>query len=307
MNKVPILFVIFNRLDTAMEAFAQIRKYQPDVLYLAADGPRRERPAEQIQCEETRSTILNAIDWDCNVHKLFREENLGCGRAVYEAINWMFATEEYGIVLEDDCVAKPSFFLFMEELLQRYKDDNRIGMIAGHNDLGCSFSSDSYIFSVYKACWGWATWKRAWLQMDFSMNWEKTSQCADVIHQMGYEGKDRAECLYKILKIKNGFVSAWDWQWYFSLASQSQLCIFPSKNLISNIGFGDTATHTKGKNKSNIIAEDLTFPLVHPAYVVAHQIFDRAFHNRMYSFKRRIRNMIPLSVYLYIYNKLNRK
>ena len=127
----PILFVIFNRKDIALKSFNSIRQAKPGRLFIACDGPRTENEAEKVRL--TREAILNAIDWDCDVQTLFQDRNLGCGQGVYTAINWFFDNVENGIILEDDCIAESTFFRYAGELLEKYKDDQRIGMIAGFN------------------------------------------------------------------------------------------------------------------------------------------------------------------------------
>ena len=133
MYKIPILFVIFNRPEIARKSFESIRKRKPQKLYIACDGARSNKPGEIEIVEKTRKTILDAVDWDCEVKTLFQKDNLGCGRGVYTAISWLFENEEKGIILEDDCVVNSSFFLFMEHILEKYKEDQRIGMVAGSN------------------------------------------------------------------------------------------------------------------------------------------------------------------------------
>ena len=163
--EIPILFVMFKRPQIAAIAFEQIRKIKPTTLYLACDAARPHVQGENELVEETKKTIQSMIDWDCRVKTLFHETNQGCSAAVYKAIDWMFSKEDTGVIVEDDCILNPSFFLFTKELLKKYKDDFRVGMICGTNPIQLEIN-DSYVFSKYKACWGWATWKRAWKNMD---------------------------------------------------------------------------------------------------------------------------------------------
>lgn len=295
---IPILFIFFNRPETALISFEKIKKCKPAKLYLASDGGRENKKGEEQIVINLRETIIGQIDWNCEVKTLFRDRNYGCGPNVFAAINWLFENEEYGIILEDDCIVQDSFFAYMEEMLTIYKDDQRIGMVAGYNSISKHYTSYSYLFSTYKACWGWGTWKRAWKQMDYEMKWRNTPQADDIIFRMGYKGTDKQECLYKLYKIDYKMVSAWDWQWYFSLAANNQLCIFPSINLVSNIGFGKNATHTSKRCKSVCATGDLEFPLKHPICVVCNMKFDKEFHNNLYSIKRIFRNLfIPKWVY----------
>lgn len=289
----PILFVFFNRKDTSCESFKRIRDAKPAKLYLAQDGARKDKCGEDKIVKETRDAILSMIDWDCEVKTLFQEENLGCGVGVFTAISWLFENEEMGVILEDDCVVTSSFFKFMEQMLRKYKDDQRIGMIAGSNLIsGYTENKTSYFFSRYKSCWGWGSWKRAWANMDIDMNWRK-DYCDDVICNSGYYSKGKSKWNYQLKCIDNNFVSAWDWQWFFTLSSQNQLCIYPAKNLVSNIGNDSNATHTSFGSITHK-SHELDFPLVHPKYICPNKTFDAAFWNVENTFKNRILRMLPL-------------
>ena len=129
-----ILFLIFNRPDTTQRVFNEIRRVKPTKLFVAADGPRKNKEGETERCQAARD-IINQVDWDCDLHKLFRDKNLGCKMAVSSAINWFFENVEEGIILEDDCLPHPTFFRFCQELLGKYRDDERVMVISGDNFL----------------------------------------------------------------------------------------------------------------------------------------------------------------------------
>ena len=294
---IPILFLFFNRKDVALKSFEQIKKIKPVKLYLTSDGHRESVLNEKDKVIDIRNAILAQIDWDCEVKTLFHENNLGCGNAVHTGINWLFENEEKGIILEDDCVVQNSFFPFMSELLEKYKNDDRIGMISGFNPLKKSSIIDSYCFSAYKSCWGWATWKRAWKNMDIDMKWRNTEYCNSIIENMGYHGKDINCWKYSLKAIDANFVSAWDWQWYFTLASQNQLSIFPKIGLVSNIGFGKDATHTTEKLKEKYLTnKELAFPLSHPNYILPDCSFDKAFNKGYNNFIYTLKRYTPFSI-----------
>lgn len=281
MYNIPILFVFFNRKDIALQAFAQMRKVQPNRVYLAQDGPRRREESEIVA--DVRKAITEAIDWPCEVHTLFRETNLGCSLGVKTAIDWLMENEEYGIILEDDCICNASFFKYEEEMLAKYKDDQRIGMVAGSNLVKGFHPRFSYHFSRFKSCWGWGTWRRAWKNMDMNMSWRK-NHLKDVINNSGFNGQYNSKWYFQLKCIDNDYVSAWDWQWYFTLAAQNQLCVYPAVNLVTNIGNNNEATHTSFGNIS-VENKELTFPLKAPGIVAPDADFDRLFsasENTMY-------------------------
>lgn len=294
MYTIPVLVIVFNRLETAKKSFECIRKIQPKYLYVASDGPRIGYRDDVEKINAVRVEILNSIDWDCEVKTLFQAQNLGCGIGVYTAINWFFKNVDYGIIMEDDCIVDSSFWEFMNEMLLRYKSDKRIGMVAGSNPISFSDYSYSYTFSRYKSCWGWGTWRRAWENMDINMNW-RNEISQSVLLNSGYCGKDIVGWKYKLKCIDKKVVSAWDWQWYFSLSAQNQLCIYPKVNLVSNIGNGVDATHTAFGNIL-IQCQSLEFPLVHPQYVLPCSSFDRRFYSYSNSFKIKFLRIMPIKL-----------
>lgn len=292
MYDIPILVIVFNRLQIVKQSFECVRKIKPKYLYIASDGPRIDNKDDKKIIEGVRLEILNAIDWDCEVETLFQEQNLGCGNGVYTAIDWFFQNVEYGIILEDDCIVTPSFWEFMSEMLLKYRNDERIGMVAGTNPISLSEYVYSYCFSKYKSCWGWGTWRRAWENMDMDMTWRDEIPYS-VLLNSGYCGKDIMGWKYKLRCIDKKIVSAWDWQWYFSLSAQNQLCIYPKVNLVSNIGNDANATHTAF---GNIIIQyhPLEFPLKHPQYILPYFSFDRRFYSYSNSLKKKVLRILPI-------------
>ena len=279
MFQTPILFLIFNRPEPTFQVFNVIKQLKPKYLFIAADGPRANREGEDILCKKTRS-IINQIDWDCELKTLFRDTNLGCGKAPAAAIDWFFDNVQQGIILEDDCLPQISFFHFCEELLDRYKYDERVGMIAGNNYTIPAFHNYnySYVYSKYVSCWGWATWKRAWKYYDFNMqlylnereNIENLLSNSFVV----LEKNKRTNDFNAIVKDKR--VDIWDFQWLFTCLTQNMLTIIPATNLIKNIGFGEDATHTKLQHAkiATLNSDEISFPLRHPSYMIRSELYE---------------------------------
>ena len=282
-NSLSILFLIFNRPDTSERVFERIRQARPQKLFIAADGPRSDKPTDKSLCEKTRQ-VVNSVDWDCEVLTLFRDKNLGCKEAVNSAIDWFFEHVEEGIILEDDCVPDPSFFRFCQELLAYYRDDKRIMMIGGNSSqLGRSRTSDSYYFSAFSHIWGWATWRRAWQQNDPLMKtWpdKKESNLPKKI-MLTNDGMHRIKS--KLDTVYNGTLNSWAYAWQYSCWVQEGMCIVPEHNLVTNIGFGKDATHTKERSMfSNQNSMEISFPLKHPTKVIRRRKADLFIVNHIY-------------------------
>ena len=270
----PVAFLIFNRPRLTRVVFAAIGQAKPKKLLVVADGPRF--PEEAEKCEEARA-LIQRVDWDCEILTNFSETNLGCKRRVSSGLDWVFNTVEEAIVLEDDCLPDLTFFRFCEELLERYRDDQRIMMVSGNNyQFGEQQTKYSYYFSRYTHIWGWATWRRAWRFFDANMTlWPEVrdSGWIDEIYETPAEADYRRSCFERTY---TGAIDTWDYIWSFACLIQSGLVIRPSTNLVSNIGFGPEATHTKGGSSiANFPRRSMTFPLRHPPYIVRDSRLDR--------------------------------
>ncbi len=260
--ETPIVFFIFNRPEHTEKVFAAIRSARPKKLFVVADGPRHERD----RTTETRSMIH--VDWPCEVITNYSEQNLGCKKRISSGLDWVFSQVERAIIVEDDCLPDPTFFRFCEELLEKYKDDPQVMHIGGNffQQKNKSFKTDSsYYFSKIPHIWGWATWRRAWNLYDIRIEkWPEYRQnnfLEDRFKNIGaYEYWSKVWDEYHANKI-----DSWDGQWFFSCISHDGLCITPTKNLVTNIGFGADATHTKKDNGgAAIVLESMPFPLTHP-------------------------------------------
>ncbi|WP_276372004.1 nucleotide-diphospho-sugar transferase [Chryseolinea sp. H1M3-3] len=266
--KTPVLLLIFNRPETTKIVFDEIRKIRPARLYVAADGPREGIESDKKKCADTRKIIEN-IDWPCEVKKLFQEHNLNRGKAASTALTWFFSHEEEGIILEDDSLPLPGFFRYCQELLEDYRDDNRIMHIGGRNFLGRknNDSEYSYYFSTCGYIGGWATWRRAWETFDYDI------RLYDRIKQNGFFENyflNPIEKTYRLRRLDStlasrGKVDWWDCQWDFARYINSGLAIVPNRNLVRDIGTKDGVTH---RDKIELTDSEMEFPLKHPPFVI---------------------------------------
>jgi GR25 family glycosyltransferase involved in LPS biosynthesis len=267
----PVLLVAWKRPDTLKKVIASIRVAAPGCVYIACDGPRLDQAAEVESVREVRRTIDLEIDWPCRVEKLYSDVNYGCRRSVSKAITWFFENEKEGIILEDDCVPHQDFYSFCSELLEHYREDARVWVVTGNNfQDGRKHGVGSYYFSRYPHCWGWATWRRAWsnysADFDFWPNWKRSQ------HWRGLR-LARHERLYweSILdKVYAGQLDSWACPWLASVWKGQGLTATPQENLVTNIGFGSEATHTKRRSSTlNMPTTGLGLSIIHPAAVSA--------------------------------------
>lgn len=287
----PVAFIIFNRPDLTQRVFAEIARAKPEKLFVVADGPRSDSPSDIEQCAAARA-VIEQVDWDCEVFKNYSDVNLGCGKRPATGISWVFQQVDRAIILEDDCVPHPTFFRFCGELLQKYRNEERVVHISGNNfRLASGPMPFSYSFSFYNICFGgWATWQRAWRSYDFRMKrWPEFRDGNLLQNILGNRwAEEYWQRIFDRAYAVDGDADYWDYQWAFACWAQNGLAILPNTTLVSNIGFGKDGTHTTSSNNplANLPTAEMVFPLRHPHSVAREKAADQVYIER---FEREIR------------------
>lgn len=271
----PVLFLIQRRPEVTLRVLEAIRKARPAFLLVAADGPE-----DDALCVQTRQLVLAGIDWPCEVETRFSPQRLGCRRAVAEALEWGFALHERLIILEDDCLPDVSFFPFCTELLGRYADDPNVMQVCGANLTGlASMAGESYHASRFATIWGWASWRRAWNLYDASMAaWPSLRDSSHWLASCPLSGEAAwRRQLYD--SAYSGKIDAWSIAFEFARQTHAGVSLIPSVNLVSNLGWGQGATHTHNPNdpRAGMATESLRFPLRHPENLTPYDRADEAY------------------------------
>ena len=290
-----VALLIFNRPDTTERVFKEIAQAKPPKLLVVADGPRSARSGEAEKCQQTRA-IIERVDWDCEVLTHYAEVNMGCKLRVASGIDWIFEQVEEAIILEDDCLPDPTFFRYCEEMLTRYRDNERVGMVSGGNlQFGQARGEGSYYFSKYTNIWGWASWRRAWKHYDRDIVLWPAFRDEGLLEQMFETEGERTYWRNSFQWVHEGSLDTWDVSWSFTALTHGLLQVVPNVNLISNIGFGPNATHTHVVGvHANLPVQSMQFPLRHPSFVLPNIEADRYIANDQLApsfFKRKWRRL----------------
>lgn len=284
----PVLMILFNRPDLAVQVFERVRLAKPPRLYLAVDGARDpgRHPADETLIARCRA-LADKVDWPCEVKTRFSAENQGCGRGPSNAITWFFSQEEAGIILEDDCLPELSFFPFCEEMLRHFAGNPEVMHINGNNfapgNARRIYEGHSFGFTRYAQAWGWASWARAWKRFDYDANGVGEASL-ETFRVAGVDGLRQAAHRDRVRStLEHHHHDVWDYQWQYSVMKHRGLCISPAVNQISNLGFGDDATHTT--DSTSFVARALTgsmpFPLVYPPANVESPAVNRVYADHM--------------------------
>ena len=281
----PILILFWRRSMAVATLMERLRPLAPTRLFLACDGPRLNNSSEAEQIAHTRKLMEAAIDWPCTIKKRYSDSNQGCKYGPGHGIDWFFSQVEEGIILEDDCLPEMSFFPYCQSLLNRYRNDTRVWQISGNNFVEHLSSADaSYAFSGYTTTWGWATWRRCWNAYDIEMKaWPQIKDSG--LLENAFEGADELSYWTHIWDrlVSDHLPVTWDYQWNFTCFANGGLSAIPKNNLVTNIGFGEGATHCLDSEdpRAELKSSELT-DLVHPEFVLRNWQLDRAIYEAIY-------------------------
>jgi hypothetical protein len=281
MLNTPVLFLIYNRPDKTQKVFDAIRSVKPTKLFVVADGPKNNETP--VLCQQTRD-IISSVDWDCELKTLYRDKNIGSKYSVSSGIKWFFEHVDEGIILEDDCVPNDSFFFFCSSMLGFYRDNDKIMHITGTSliDQGQKHNH-TYYFSNYPNIWGWATWKRAWNKYDLELA-DKLyyKKLIKTCFKDPFERKFWNNVLTTLHKL-----DAWDYQWMFSIWKAGGVCINTNYNFVSNIGFDESATHTKYDNPYGDMTTRTITQISHPVAIEIDKKAEVDFLRTLHNLERR--------------------
>lgn len=310
---IPVALIFFNRPECFEKVFKAVAKARPSILFLIQDGPRNNKDEDNEKVMACRDCIK--IDWECKVYKDYSTENLGCGLRVFSGISKAFEIVDRLVIIEDDVVIGEDMLPFCSEMLERYKNDERVGIISGMNHLWeYTRCPNSYFFSARGgAIWGWATWKRVWDCVEWNLECAKDNYVMDSLSNLSLpqiNGKELA------VRTKNKYASITkgerqtSWSTQFIVSScilQSRLYLVPSKNLISNIGIvGEHVNHSgisaipRGMRKIYFAPTYvLERPLRHPKYMIDDSIYYTEQRKVMTggSFVRKLYRMLEGKIY----------
>lgn len=274
---VAVLLLFFTRTNITIQTFEQIRKARPSKLFLYQDGPRQGREDDIVNIRKCRESVESMIDWECEVYRMYQDNNYGCDPSEYISQKWMFNYVSKGIIIEDDDVMSVSFFRFCKELLDRYEFDTRINMICGMNHIGvykdCPY--DYFFVRSGGSIWGWATWKRVVDQWDSTYKFLGNTYSIQNLY--GEFGKKETDAF--ISKCRKHYKSGRE-HYESILGSFARLNgsmnIVPKRNMTCNIGIDAETTHSVSdinklpravRKQLYMKTYEIEFPLNHPIYI----------------------------------------
>ena len=290
---VPVKINIWIRPECQKRQFEVIKKARPSIIFLQSDGGRNEEEWEKIY--ENRKLVDEGIDWDCKVYRLYEDHNNGLYKMGMKTRELIWSTVDRCVFLEDDQIPSVSYFRFCAELLEKYKDDERIECICGVNHLGISDAVQSdYFFSRQGSVWGTASWKRVCDSCN-SFEYYNDSYVMKLLKQRTRNNHSiwRQLKAYATVGNYDGHVPANEFWNEFDMYAQNRLQIIPKVNMISNIGIGADSEHADELSQLprgirrvfNMKTYEVNFPIKHAKYVIPDVEYEKK-RNRIMAYNK---------------------
>ena len=256
----PIVLFVFNRPQHTQQVLNALKRnllVSESLLYIYCDGLKSESDNEIItKVQEVRS-IVKEVNWCKELIIIERESNLGLSTSIISGVNEVINKHSSVIVLEDDTVPSTGFLTYMNQALDLYKNEEKVGCIHAWNyPIDFSGIKESTFFLKGADCWGWATWKRSWDL--FNPNGTELLNCLqrqNLIYQFNRNGTHEFE---QMLKDQiHGKNDSWAIRWHASLFLNNMLCLHTVRPLITNIGLDGSGVHSGSTNIKLIAIENL--------------------------------------------------
>jgi len=282
---VPILLLLYKRPETTIHVINALKKVKAKLIYIAINVPPIDKSHKDYQNYKKVLNIVNKINWKCELKIKKRKKHLNSYESYKKSVKWFFKNEKEGIILEDDTVPNQSFFSFCKKLLEKYRNNKKIALISGTSFINKkNMGNESYLFSNFSLMWGYATWRRTINDYDEKMkDWPKLKK-----RLFSNITKDKIVISYWTKIFNHAYknkLMAFDYRMVYSNFKKNKLTIIPKKNLVKNIGFGNSATHTIDSGwYSNFKTSELK-NIKHPKMIIPNFSYDNWLNNNLFGIK----------------------
>ena len=184
-KETPVLLVALGRVEIILQVYNCLQRIEPQRLYIFYDAPENE---VHHAIQNRLQSILTGKEWNGRVKTFCAKKRLGDNAAMKKAIRWFFLRETEGIVLDGFSVPYPAFFACSSYLLEKYRFDERIGLISGWDFRKPEKNvktNDTYFFSkLTNLIEGWASWRRVLKDMDIQMKTFSAFKKQDIMDEI---------------------------------------------------------------------------------------------------------------------------
>ena len=298
-NLSPIVLFVYNRPEhtkKTIEGLLKNPEAKDSILYIFADGAKNTASKEAIENIRKLREYIRSITGFKNIIIEESDKNKGLASSTIYGITKVI--NQYGrvIMMEDDDVPVPYFLRYVNDCLEKFKDDNSIWCVSGYTNTNIMkpILGDDLFLVNRPSSWGFGTWKRCWDKVI----WDIPTLKGIFKHKSiksGYNRWGGADSTVIMQKLFDGKVSSWSIRYNFAAYLNNAYTIVPSFSLIENIGIDGSGTHCDGIIKPIILMDhEVNIPNVIKFDKKRNQQLYNSFSfwgklpDRIYRFKKRL-------------------
>ncbi|MEX1001465.1 MAG: glycosyltransferase [Crocinitomicaceae bacterium] len=242
----PIAIFAYNRpahLAETIEQLLSCDMASESTVYIFSDGPKN--TTDETKVQQVRDYVKKVTGFKF-VNLIERHVNLGLAKSIVSGVNTVFKEHSRIIVLEDDMLVGKHFLIYANTALELFENDSDVWVISGYA-YNLPIKRKQAYFLPTSSNQAWASWKDRWEKIDFqnpdlSGIEKKISRWK--FNELG--AIDYSDRLTDTVQSKKSNSWAIILKWY--LFKNRGLTLFPSKNLVRNIGWDGSGTNCKTEN-----------------------------------------------------------
>ncbi|MBO5858572.1 MAG: sugar transferase [Clostridia bacterium] len=255
MSYAPIIIFVYNRADHFIQvynALTRCKEAKDSDLFIFSDGAKSDAGRDKVnEVRKAVAEIKNSDDFK-SVTITESPVNKGLAASVISGVTEVINKYGRAIVVEDDCKVSPFFLSFMNNALDYYEGNKKIGSIAGYTPMiNLPDNYDKDVFAAYRSCsWTWATWADRWQGVDWALkDMGDFYKSPKLIRRLNSNGSDRFMRLYRQTK---GNGSSWSVRFGAHLVKNNLITVYPRFSYNSNIGCDESGVHSKSEDNEKM-------------------------------------------------------
>ena len=237
----PVLIIGYQRPKQIKKILEVCRAAKISRIYISIDGPKNKSAETASSLLQIQNLVSEFSEDFIEITNHYFSENVGCAANVLSACDWVFAKEDFAVILEDDCIPTLEFFEYVEFMMNSFSHDPETLLICGTQFAPKEFDNFNVVKSNYSLTWGWATTKAKWELIRQAIKNAENHTAMNLLSldtdKIYWDEGSRRAAL--------GFVDVWDTILVGFLVKNSLFALLPNENLIQNVGNDSVATHTK--------------------------------------------------------------
>jgi hypothetical protein len=238
---LPVLITAFLRVEKTLTLLERLALLGVKNIYISIDKGRDAR-----ECELQRLFLKRIKDfsekYQIDLKIRVQTKNQGLAVSVIAAVDWLFESEDFGVILEDDLDPSHEFLVFCSEN-KKYLDSSSPCLLISGNSFNESNDILYPSYIAYPLIWGWATTRQKWQIMKDEITIKNYFSWRALLSpsKIGF-------FLTGLIRARKGSIDSWAVPLAARMYFGQYTCLIPPTNLVANSGDDEISTHSNSND-----------------------------------------------------------